>query len=114
MELFMHEIRAADTRPGEYQVKLFGGGNMFPEIQKERRTAQPLCTGTLDCGCRQVSCKNSRTARLLVTQYGFNIAAEHLGDTGHRQIIFDVGSGHVWVKHNPIISVPECMREMVS
>ena len=27
------------------------------------------------------------------------LAAEHLGGVGHRHIIFDVGSGTVWVRH---------------
>ncbi|MDH4285030.1 MAG: hypothetical protein OEV35_06905, partial [Gallionellaceae bacterium] len=27
--------------------------------------------------------------------------AEHMGGTGHRNIFFDIWSGHVWVRHQP-------------
>lgn len=113
MALFLREIRAAGTRPSDYQVKLFGGGNMFPESMKRRSgDCHPQsCDGTAIVNCRQVSCANSRMARHLVQQHGFKLAAEHLGETGHRQILFDIWSGHVWVKHNPIIPLPACMRE---
>jgi chemotaxis protein CheD len=113
MALFLREIRAAGTQPGDYQVKLFGGGNMFPESMKRRSgdCHPPSCDGTAIVNCRQVSCANSRMARHLVQQNGFKVTAEHLGETGHRQILFDIWSGHVWVKHNPIIPVPPCMKE---
>ncbi|MBS4096613.1 MAG: chemotaxis protein CheD [Sulfuricella sp.] len=111
MALFLREIRDAGTQPAEYQVKLFGGGNMFPASMKLRNgnCHPPTCDGTVVHDCRQVSCANSRIARHLAVQNGFRIAAEHLGETGHRQILFDIWSGHVWVKHNPIIPIPPCM-----
>lgn len=113
MALFLREIRAAGTKPADYQVKLFGGGNMFPASMKKRsgECHPPTCDGVTVTNCRHVSCANSRIARQLALQHGFTVAAEHLGETGHRQILFDIWSGHVWVKHNPIIPVPPCMRE---
>lgn len=68
----------------EYEVKSFGGGNMFPGRSNERA---------------HVGAKNVESARKLVTKHGFNCVAEHLGGHGHRNVIFDVWSGDVWVKH---------------
>ncbi|MDD5229452.1 MAG: chemotaxis protein CheD [Methylococcales bacterium] len=70
---------------GEYQVKLFGGGNMFPEIPGNKM---------LDIGTR-----NIHAARKLVKKHGFNCIASHLGGTGSRTVIFELWSGDVWIKH---------------
>lgn len=85
MELLMAEIDAIGAPHLEYQVKLFGGGNMFPTLTKQ---GQPT-----------LGDKNIDTARELIRHYGLPCAAEHLGGKGHRNVIFDVWSGHVWVKH---------------
>ncbi len=69
----------------EYQVKLFGGGNMFPESPKNKM---------LDIGT-----KNVQAARKLLKQHGFTCVASHLGGTGSRTVIFEVWSGDVWIKH---------------
>lgn len=87
MALFMQEIRQSGTSPAEYEVKLFGGGNMFP---KNRHGG----------GCKDVPCKNVLVGRELVERYGFKIKAEDLGGVGHRRIIFDIWSGDVWVRQN--------------
>lgn len=84
IEMLTKEINAVGAPHREYQVKLFGGGNMFPD------RSNPVS---------HVGIKNVDTARKLVTQHGFNCVAEHLGGDGHRNVIFDVWSGHVWVKH---------------
>lgn len=82
--LLTKEIDALGIPHREYQVKLFGGGNMFPE------RSNPVSN---------VGIKNADAARQLVSKHGFNCVAEHLGGDGHRNVIFDVWSGHVWVKH---------------
>jgi len=53
MEMFMREIRASGTRPSQYQVKLFGGGNMFPGA-KRPGTDCPLfpCADPVKSTCR--------------------------------------------------------------
>ena len=88
MELMMREIRNAGTSPGEYQVKLFGGGHMFAAHQTLSRN--------------HVGARNVEVARLLMKQHGFISCAEHLGGIGHRNIFFDIWSGHVWVRHQPL------------
>jgi chemotaxis protein CheD len=114
LEMFLKETRAAGTRPQEYQVKLFGGGNMFPGNRNGLDSKLSLFSAPLGDDCRSVSCKNAQAARTLVEQHGFVVTAQHLGGAGHRQILFDIWSGHVWVKHNPISPMPECMKEMAS
>ena len=88
IELLLGEIGKRNTRPDEYQVKLFGGGNMF---------RQPLAEGAFN-----VAGSNIEAARLLLEAGGFNIQAEHVGGSGHRSIIFDLCDGNVWVKHEKI------------
>jgi chemotaxis protein CheD len=87
IELLNNEIKATGAPSREFVVKVFGGGNMFPD------RSNPVS---------HVGLKNVETARKLVTQHGYNCVAEHMGGDGHRNIIFEVWSGHVWVKHAPL------------
>ena len=89
MELFMREIHAAHTRPEEYQVKIFGGGNMFPQHMKRHDFVN-------------VPCKNVTAARALIDRYHLKLLAENLGGAGHRHVIFDVWSGDIWMRHAEI------------
>lgn len=84
IEMLIREINAIGAPHRDYKVKLFGGGNMFPD------RSSPVS---------HVGIKNVETARRLVTRHGFNCVAEHLGGYGHRNVIFDVWNGDVWVKH---------------
>ena len=84
VEMLSRELDLIGAPHREYMVKLFGGGNMFPD----RRN--PV---------NHVGIKNVEIARHLVARHGFNCVAEHLGGDGHRNVIFDVWNGNVWVKH---------------
>jgi chemotaxis protein CheD len=86
--LLLKEIDAIGASHNEYQVKLFGGGNMFPDTHKNPAS--------------QVGMRNVEAARRLANQHGFSYMAEHLGDDGHRSVIFDVWSGDVWIKHSKV------------
>jgi chemotaxis protein CheD len=90
LELLTKEIKAAHGYPHEFEAKLFGGGHMF----------QSFCTGK-NCGV-QVPDRNIEAGRELVQRHGFNVKAEQLGGRGHRQVVFDIWSGHAWVKHAPL------------
>lgn len=91
MELMLREIRNAYTSPAEYQVKLFGGGHMFSAYQPVRGD--------------HVGAKNVEMARILLKRHGFSTHAEHLGGVGHRNVLFDIWNGHVWMRHQPPASV---------
>ncbi len=85
IELILREIRSRPIHPSAYQVKLFGGGNMFQGERKENSY--------------DVARSNIDAARQLLAQAGFAIHAEDVGGFGHRRVIFDIGNGHVWVRH---------------
>jgi chemotaxis protein CheD len=89
MALFHREIRAIGGGSGEFQVKLFGGGNMF--------NLPPHCDD--QSGCNNVACRNVMAARQLLHDHGHDIKAEHVGLHGHRNVILDVHSGKVWMRH---------------
>lgn len=82
--MLLKEINAVGVPYREYQVKLFGGGNMFPGRTNVEN---------------HVGIKNVEAAHKLVAKHGFNCVAKQLGGEGHRNVIFDVWSGDVWVKH---------------
>jgi chemotaxis protein CheD len=83
--LLLEKMDVIGATHKEYQVKLFGGSNMFPDAPESE---------TPDIGT-----KNVKAARRLITQHGFSCVASHLGGTGSRTVIFEVWSGDVWIKH---------------
>ena len=99
--MFLQEAKRNDTRPNEYVVKIFGGGNMFPKNRSllpcETKPRKDVIDG---CG---VGSKNSLIGLAMLEREGLDITASHVGGTGHRQIMFDIWSGHVWVKHTEIM-----------
>ncbi|MCX7096234.1 MAG: chemotaxis protein CheD [Methylobacter sp.] len=93
MALLLKKIDAAGEPYKDYQVKLFGGGNMFPRMHSTNMS--------------RIGDLNVQAARRMVKQYGFSCVAEHLGDIGHRNVVFEVWSGEVWVKHSQVLSITE-------
>ena len=85
LELMFTEIQRSGTRADEYQIKLFGGGNMFPSTTKPRT--------------QHVGLKNIEVVSQLLAHHGLKVRAEHLGGIGYRNLIFDIGTGHVWMRH---------------
>lgn len=75
----------------EYQVKLLGGGNMFPNMHQNNVS--------------RIGDLNVQAARRLGKQHGFTCVAEHLGGIGYRSVCFEVWSGEVWVKHSRVLSL---------
>lgn len=96
LAMLVKEMKRAGSRPQEYEAKLFGGGHMFEHA---------FCA-TKSCGV-QVPDRNVAAGRELVKRHGFRVKAEQLGGRGHREVIFDVWSGHVWMKH---ARLPESAR----
>lgn len=86
------EIRRNRAKACEFEAKLFGGGRMFRYAGKDGKRA-----------VRQVHDRNESAARELMKAHGFTVKAEHLGGHGHRQVIFDIWSGHAWVRHTPLV-----------
>jgi chemotaxis protein CheD len=84
MDLMLAELRRARVAPDECQGKIFGGGNMFPQLQRNE--------------VMNVGHRNGEAARGLLHAHGIRIVSESLFGDGHRQIIFDVRSGDVWAR----------------
>ncbi|HEY6797756.1 MAG TPA: hypothetical protein VI248_24030 [Kineosporiaceae bacterium] len=82
--MLLDEIRRTATSPDEYVVKMFGGGSQFTEFAGR----------TLDVAARNVD-----AGLELLGRYGLALTSMHLGGTGHRQVVLDVWSGDVWVRH---------------
>lgn len=81
-ELFLQQVEAAGTRPGEYQAKLFGGANMLSGPDGEK----------VDIGPR-----NIEYGRQLLSSRHITLIAEHVGGSGRRKLHFDLWSGDVWL-----------------
>jgi len=96
VELFLASLERTGTRIREYEVKLFGGGNMSP-----RHRARP------DGDYRAIGDKNAATAFRLLSEAGANIVAADVGEFGRRRVVFDLSSGDVWVKFTPLPELDE-------
>lgn len=83
-ELLLGHVHKQGTKIDQYEVKLFGGGNMFPRFTTNYSG---------------VACKNIEAARRIVAHHRLKVTAESLGGTGHRNLVFEVASGDVWVQH---------------
>jgi len=83
MALFALELRKQRTSADGYQVKIFGGANMFPHIK----------SGSGDIGLRNID-----AAREMLRSAGFKITDQHVGGTGHRTVILELSTGHTWIK----------------
>jgi chemotaxis protein CheD len=84
MELFMREIHKHHTEPRQYQVNVYGGGNMFDR----------LASHSMDIGKQ-----NIEMAHRMLDEYGFTKTYDDLGRFGHRKVAFDVWSGEVRLLH---------------
>jgi len=67
----------------ECEGKIFGGGNMFPDISTD---------------AMKIGRSNGEAARRLLEAHGISIVSESLFGVGYRQILFDVRSGDVWAR----------------
>lgn len=85
LRLFEASARRAGTTLREYQVKLFGGGDMFPggNINPDGRVGK----------------RNIDQARRMLADCGLHTSVEKVGGLGHRAIIMDLWSGDLWFKH---------------
>jgi chemotaxis protein CheD len=95
MLMFMHEIQRTGTHPSEYQAKIFGGGNQFPHQPR------PDADHRID-----IPERNVESGLELLDRYGFPpVAARHLGGSGARQVVLNLLSGDVWLRHSEITVV---------
>lgn len=93
LALFIQELHKTQTKPQDYQVKIFGGGRMFPHVEG----ANQASIGEL----------NIAAAKDLLKRHGFRLHSEHTGDAGHRYVMLDLSNGETYLKWQPISLVAE-------
>ncbi len=90
MRMFEQEAQRYNTKLQEYQIKLFGGGSMFTYPHSQQRHIN-------------IAKNNVAMAHKLLDKYGLQFTAQDLGRSGYRNVIFDLSSGDVWVKHRTLM-----------
>ena len=83
MWIMLKELVRLNVDPGTCIAKIVGGGNMFSNLRNS--------------SLNNVGKKNGQAARELLEIYGIPIHGEHLFGNGHRQVIFQISTGDVWV-----------------
>jgi chemotaxis protein CheD len=97
--LFLSEAIRHDSDPGEYEIKIFGGGNMFPGLRNGRRL--PIGEQNVAAGLR------------LLALHGHPVRAHSVGGHGYRSLVFDLWSGETWLKRGGA-APPAPMRNRAS
>ena len=91
--MIAERFRSRGIPPEAFEVKLFGGGNMFPDLPMGK--AQPIGE------------KNIEVGRRLLKEAGFQVLREDLAGLGNRTVIFDIQSGKVWIRQGSGVSLTE-------
>ncbi len=100
VQLLCEEIERNGCAPAEFEAKLFGGGRMFRQGPPTQRALRHTSSAT--AATDSIHDRNIEAGRELMRRHGIPVTAEHLGGLGHRQVIFDIWSGHAWMKHTPL------------
>lgn len=87
--LLMSEMKQYGPNLQQFQLKLFGGGDMFAHKHPAKsRKSKP-----------QIGEKNIEVTQKILKEHKLSLHSAHVGGQGHRAIVFDLWSGYVWVKH---------------
>lgn len=98
MGLFADALASSKTRSRDYVVKLFGGGNMFPNQHSSWPCDGKGCRDPFRKACPNIGCRNISAARGLLAAHDYAVDSEHVGGSGSRHILFNLGNGVVWVR----------------
>lgn len=82
--LMLGHIKELGARPKEFEVRLYGGGDMFPSIEASEG--------------KKIGINNVKMAKAMLGQYGFTVVEEDTGGHYHRRISFNTRSGKLEVK----------------
>jgi len=85
MELFRRSAFKHGTQLQEYEAKIFGGSNM---LGAGAGSEEDL-----------VGTRNAEAAMQLLSVAGCMLMVAHVGESGHRRLVFEPRSGDVWVRH---------------
>lgn len=84
IRIIADQFRGQGLPPGDFQVKMFGGSDMFPDLSLDEILS--------------IGAKNIYMGERLLAEYGFRIAKSDLAGVAQRMVIFEVWSGDVWVR----------------
>lgn len=84
MELMWAGLIAHGVDPRQCVAKVFGGADMFCGLPASREF--------------HIGRNNGEAARDMLAARGIAVRAEHLFGAGHRQVLFDIKDGDVWVR----------------
>lgn len=84
LQMMIDDLQSRGVEPQECQAKIFGGGNMFPDMGH--------ASGI------KVGHRNGLAAREMLRKRDIQVVTESLFGIGHRQIIFDLSRGDVWAR----------------
>ena len=90
---FMEYIVRHGTQPSEYEVGMYGGGNMFP--------------GIYDVSDNQVGRRNIEKMQEIMHASGFILSEFHVGGNTFRKVTLNLGSGEVIVSGHDVRGVDE-------
>jgi chemotaxis protein CheD len=86
VQALLDHVARVCSRPEEYEVKIFGGGAQF------HHTADT----------HHVGHRNVDAGLALLADHGLIPKVMHVRGIGHRRVILDLDTGHVWLKHGRI------------
>lgn len=84
IQIITERFRAVGLQPKEFQVKMFGGSDMFPDLSLDEVLS--------------IGAKNIYMGERMLEAHGFRIAKSDLAGVAQRMVIFEVWSGDVWVR----------------
>ena len=96
LALMLQAMVARGVQPRDCEAKLFGGGSMFPQqaLQMPQRVGR----------------RNGHAAHALLEAQGIRLVSRSLFGEGHRRIVFDIASGHVWHRQHEVPEEPADQR----
>lgn len=93
VHMLLLEMDRSGTKPAEYQTKVFGGGNMFLDMESNEAVGD----------------RNIAAAHALLPRYGFKVLAENVGGNFYWKLRFEVWSGDVWVRRRPVAELKDAV-----
>lgn len=110
VRLYADALHQFETTADEYVVKMFGGGHMFPAQIVDVQCRNQPCSDAARRLCANVGCRNVSAGRRLLGEAGFAIAKEDVGGHGSRHLLFELGSGDVWVRRGGAMAAGMTVR----
>lgn len=88
LELFLQEIKQQRTLAQDYEIKLFGGADMFAALGHKP-------------GALNISGSNIQSGMRILQAQGLRIKCRDVGGNQHRRIFLELWNGDVWVQRGP-------------